>query len=85
VKLNRNIGAKELVRLSGLSNDDFMLFNPDLKKAVAMNASIPTGFTLMLDDGARAVLKNLIAKESSTRKRKLSKNDFSLSSPIARE
>ncbi|MFM6929365.1 MAG: lytic transglycosylase domain-containing protein [Bdellovibrio sp.] len=85
VKLNRNIGAKELVRLSGLSNDDFMLFNPDLKKAVAMNASIPTGFTLMLDDGARAVLKSLIAKESSARKRKLSKNDFSLSSPIARE
>lgn len=85
VKLNRNIGAKELVRLSGLSNDDFMLFNPDLKKAVATNASIPTGFTLMLDDGARAVLKNLIAKESSARKRKLSKNDFSLSSPIARE
>lgn len=85
VKLNRNIGAKELVRLSGLTNDDFMLFNPDLKKAVAMNASIPTGFTLMLDDGARAVLKNLIAKESSARKRKLSKNDFSLSSPIARE
>ncbi|MGE5085618.1 MAG: lytic transglycosylase domain-containing protein [Bacillota bacterium] len=85
VKLNRNISAKELVRLSGLSNDDFMLYNPDLKNAVAMNASIPTGFTLMLDDGARAVLKNLIAKESSTRKRKLSKNEFSLNSPIARE
>ncbi|MBO9668229.1 MAG: transglycosylase SLT domain-containing protein [Bdellovibrio sp.] len=85
VKLARSIGAKELVRLSGLSNENFLHFNPDLKKAIDANMSVPSGFTLMLDNGARAVLKNLIAKETPSKKRKLSKNDISLSSPIARE
>lgn len=79
VKLARSVGAKELLRLSGLTKADFLLFNPDLKRAVDRNASVPRGFTLMLDDGARTVLKNLLSKESlrtSAVKEKLSEADI---------
>ncbi|MNL01558.1 Membrane-bound lytic murein transglycosylase D precursor [compost metagenome] len=79
VKLARSVGAKELLRLSGLTKEDFLLFNPDLKRAVDRNASVPRGFTLMLDDGARTVLKNLLSKESlrtSAVKEKLSEADI---------
>ncbi|QDK39531.1 hypothetical protein DOE51_18965 [Bdellovibrio sp. NC01] len=78
VKLARTISAKELLRVSGLSNDDFIMFNPDLKNAVEKNASIPSGFKLMVNDSAKAVLKNLLAKESRPSKSKLSRNDVSL-------
>lgn len=79
VKLSRSVGAKELLRLSGLTKEDFLLFNPDLKRAVTYNASVPRGFTLMLDDAARAVLKNLLSKESmrtSAVKEKLSEAEI---------
>ncbi|MFS4459573.1 lytic transglycosylase domain-containing protein [Bdellovibrio sp. HCB2-146] len=76
VKLARSIGAKELLRLSGLSKEDFLLFNPDLKRAVDRNASVPRGFTLMLDDGSRLVLKNLLTKETRPPKEKVSDADI---------
>ncbi|WP_374029709.1 lytic transglycosylase domain-containing protein [Bdellovibrio bacteriovorus] len=65
VKLARAISAKELLRRSGLAKEDFILYNPDLKKALERNTSIPSGFTLMVDTPARLVLKSLLKKRRS--------------------
>ncbi|MNT18960.1 hypothetical protein D3C72_1541910 [compost metagenome] len=65
VKLARSMGAKELMKLSGLTKEDFLLFNPDLKRAVEANVFVPRGFTLMLDDGARSVLKRVLSKDTA--------------------
>jgi len=65
VKLARSMGAKELMKLSGLTKEDFLLFNPDLKRAVEANAFVPRGFTLMLDDEARSVLKRVLSKDTA--------------------
>ncbi|WP_413292152.1 lytic transglycosylase domain-containing protein [Bdellovibrio sp. HCB185ZH] len=90
VKLSRSINAKELLRRSKLSEDNFMLFNPDLKKAVRVNAQVPSGFTLMLDDDARDQLKGIVAKATLGKKRKVPKSttassEVSLSEPVARD
>ncbi|XGC81492.1 lytic transglycosylase domain-containing protein [Bdellovibrio bacteriovorus] len=63
VKLARAISAKELLRRSKLAHEEFILFNPDLKKAVDRNASIPSGFTFIVDNKAMAELKSLITKD----------------------
>lgn len=79
VKLARTVSAKELLRVSGLTQDDFILFNPDLKKAVEKNSSVPSGFKLMVNDSAKVVLKRLLAQETRKgSKTKLSRNDVSL-------
>lgn len=78
VKLRRSVSAKELLKVSGLTKDDFVLFNPDLKNAVDNNASIPSGFTLMVNDSAKAVLKSLLTQEKSGRS-KIGQNEASLS------
>jgi membrane-bound lytic murein transglycosylase D len=65
VKLGRSMGAKQLMKLSGLSKEDFLLFNPDLKRAVEANSFIPSGFTLMLDESARAILKRVLSKDTA--------------------
>ena len=79
VKLARSISAKELLRVSGLTQDDFILYNPDLKTVVEKNMSVPSGFKLMVNDSAKAVLKNLLTQESrKTGKTKLSRNEVSL-------
>ena len=79
VKLARSISAKELLRRSGIEKDDFLLFNPDLKKALEVNASIPSGFTVMVDTPARVVLRALLTPQSrDSRITKLSQNERSL-------
>ena len=77
VKLARTISAKELLRASGLSSDDFVMYNPDLKNALVSNASIPSGFKLMVNDSAKAVLKNLLSQERKSSKSKLGRNEVS--------
>lgn len=78
VKLARSISAKELLRRSGLSKEDFIFFNPDLNVALARNISIPSGFSLMVDSPARLVLKNLLSRDSRQSKvTKLSQSDVS--------
>lgn len=79
VKLARSIPAKELVRRSGIEKDDFLLFNPDLKKAIEVNASIPSGFKVMVDAPARIVLRTLLTPESrDTRITRIGQNERSL-------
>jgi membrane-bound lytic murein transglycosylase D len=77
VKLSRGISAKELLRVSGLSKDQFIMFNPDLKKAVDGNAPIPPGFRLMLNDSARIVLKSLLTQEGRVTKSKMGRINVS--------
>lgn len=64
VKLARAISAKELLRRSGLSKDDFVMYNPDIKRALERNISIPAGFVLMVDTPARMVLRSLLTKDT---------------------
>lgn len=78
VKLARTISAKELLRVSGLTREDFILYNPDLKKAVEKNTSLPSGLKLMVNNSAKAVLKNLLSQESRPNKGKLGRNEVSL-------
>ncbi|WP_413583001.1 lytic transglycosylase domain-containing protein [Bdellovibrio sp. HCB288] len=90
VKLSRSINAKDLMKRSKLSEDDFMLFNPDLKKAVRVNAQVPSGFMIMLDDDSRDHLKNIVASATLGKKKKVSKpttaqNEVTLSEPVANE
>jgi len=77
VKLARAISAKELLRRSGLAKEDFILYNPDLKRAVERNASIPRGFTLMVDTPARLVLKSLLTKDTRPDDTKVSQSEVS--------
>lgn len=64
VKLARSVSAKELLRRSGLTKENFVLYNPDLKVAIEKNSAVPTGFTLMVDTSARVTLKGLLTKKS---------------------
>ncbi|WP_374077955.1 lytic transglycosylase domain-containing protein [Bdellovibrio bacteriovorus] len=77
VKLARSISAKELLRRSGLAKEDFVMYNPDLKKALERNASIPSGFTLMVDTPARLVLKSLLTKDTRPDDTKVSQSEVS--------
>lgn len=78
VTLAKSVSAKELLRRSGLAKADFILFNPDLKKALERDASIPSGFSIIVDSPARLVLKSLLTKESRAGKdTKISQSDIS--------
>ena len=76
VKLSRSVPAKKLLRISGLTEDDFILFNPDLKKAVRANTAVPSGFKLMVTDSAKAGMKKVLSADKK-RKTKLGQNEVS--------
>lgn len=81
VKLARSVSAKELLRRSGLTKENFVLFNPDLKKALEKNTAVPTGFIFMVDSSTRLTLKNLITKDKfSVRGTKVSQSEVSFNS-----
>lgn len=78
VKLAKSVSAKELLRRSGLSKENFVLFNPDLKKALEKNTALPRGLTLMVDGSARLTLKSLLTKETfSKESTKVSQSEVS--------
>ncbi|AHI05034.1 membrane-bound lytic murein transglycosylase, putative [Bdellovibrio bacteriovorus W] len=64
VRLAKATGAKKLYEQSGLSQEDFLFFNPDLRNAFKHNSQIPKGFTVMVDTPARALLASLLTKET---------------------
>ncbi|KYG63443.1 lytic transglycosylase domain-containing protein [Bdellovibrio bacteriovorus] len=86
VKLARAISAKELLRRSGLAKEDFVMYNPDLKKALDRNVAIPSGFSLMVDTPARLVLKSLLTKDTrAVEDTKITQNDdFESTSAISK-
>jgi membrane-bound lytic murein transglycosylase D len=82
VKLAKKVQAKELLRMSGLTAEDFVSYNPDLEDAIQKNHQIPSGFTFMVDTPSRVVLKGLLTKESQTSTAKVSQSDVSLNDPV---
>lgn len=64
VRLAKPTATKKLYELSGLSQEDFLFFNPDLRNALKHNSQIPKGFTVMVDTPARALLASLLTKET---------------------
>jgi membrane-bound lytic murein transglycosylase D len=46
VRLSRKVHATELLKKINMPSDDFIDLNPDLKKAVEKNSSLPKGFKL---------------------------------------
>ncbi len=84
VKLVRSINAKELLKVSGLSKVQFIMFNPDLKNALENDIYIPSGFRLMLNESAKLVLKNLVTQDDSNKRAKFGRNEAAIhNSPAA--
>lgn len=77
VKLAKKTRAKDLVRHSGLSMEDFLAINPDLTKAVEKNHPIPSGFTFMVDTSAQIILKGHLTKDTQSESTKVSQSDVS--------
>lgn len=65
VKLRRSVAPREIIRLSGLSSEDFLLMNPDLRKAVERNRNLPAGLKLLVPEEAKAGIERLIATEQA--------------------
>ena len=61
VKLPRAIRFKELLRVTGLSVDDFLILNPDLSNIAKRNLAVPRGFRLHVPEGTRAGIEGLFA------------------------
>ena len=69
VKLPRAIRFKEVLRVTGLSVDEFLILNPDLNNIAKRNLSVPRGFRLHVPEGTRAGIEGLFALSSVTHKR----------------
>lgn len=78
VKLAKNYRARDLMKKSGLSEEDFLYYNPDLKKAVSKNYRIPSGFTFMVDTPSRLVLKTILTKDTQDAETQISRADESV-------
>lgn len=60
VSLPRRIKVRELVFLSQMPAEEFLSFNPDLKKAYRVNLRLPRGFTVFIpQESLRLVLDGL--------------------------
>lgn len=64
VKLAQGVKAKELFKRSGLTKEDFIMLNPDLKRALDKNHTIPRGFSLIVEESTRFNLRNLLTKDT---------------------
>ena len=61
VKLARSIRFKDLLRVSGMSLDDFLTINPDLVVVARRNLKLPRGFKLHVPTSALAGLERWVA------------------------
>lgn len=61
VRLPRAVRVSELIRVSGLSRDEFLLVNPDLRAATKSNAYLPAGFRLHVPSRARTGIERHLA------------------------
>lgn len=83
-RLSRSINAKELLKVSGLSKDQFIMFNPDLRIALESDIHIPSGFRLMLNESAKLVLKNLVTQDGTNKRGRFGRNEAAIhNSPAA--
>jgi membrane-bound lytic murein transglycosylase D len=56
VALPRSLRARQILELSGLDQEKFLLLNPDLKRAIRSNNALPRGFRLMLPSDLSQVI-----------------------------
>ncbi len=61
VKLPRRMKLSKLVNSIGLSMEEFVSCNPDLKRAVRANITLPAGFKLHLPASAKSAVDTLFA------------------------
>ena len=64
VRLVRKLRAGDLMRKSGLSNEDFLLYNPELALAVKRNLPLPAGFKVHLPNDPQEELEALVRNET---------------------
>lgn len=61
VKLSRQIRPSEIVRVSGMSPEKFLMLNPELSRLWKIDAAIPSGFRIHVPRDARLSIENLLA------------------------
>jgi len=61
VSLPRSIRLNELIKVSGLSRDEFLAINPDLLKTANINGLVPAGFKFHVTAEARATIERRFA------------------------
>lgn len=66
VRLPRKMKVAEILRLSGLSRDEFLTLNPDLKRALKANIALPAGFRLHLPDDAKLTLERAFSVRTAS-------------------
>ena len=71
VLLSKAMRGKDILKRCGLKADEFELLNPDLQRAVQVNASIPAGFRLMLTESSRLAMGASVKKPSANSKQKM--------------
>lgn len=65
VKVARPVRVKDVIRVSGLSSDEFLLLNADLKLAAKRNTLLPTGFRLHVPHSSRVSLERMMGIRDS--------------------
>ncbi len=63
--------AKDLIKVSGLSVDEFLLLNPELSKITRQNLSVPAGFRVHVPEHVRPSIERLLAGTGKDKGRKL--------------
>ncbi len=67
VRLHKAIRVKELLRVTGLSLDEFLLINPDLSGVAKRNLPVPIGFRVHVPSQVRSSLDKLFAIGGETK------------------
>jgi membrane-bound lytic murein transglycosylase D len=60
VKVSRPVRARDVLRVSGLDEETFLLLNADLKVAMKKNAALPLGFRLHIPDSSRVAIERMM-------------------------
>lgn len=61
-QLSRQIKTRDVLKLSGLTEESFLFYNPDLSKALKSNIQLPKGFRLIVDNPSRDALADYLSK-----------------------
>lgn len=75
VRLSRNMHAHELLSKIDMPEDDFIDLNPELRKAVQKNSSLPKGFRLHIPADKKLSDPNIFVKAPSPHGKNVAKND----------
>jgi membrane-bound lytic murein transglycosylase D len=62
VKLPRAVRAKEIMKVTGLDQDELLMYNPELDKVVRSNQFIPLGYRLFIPSAVKANFRTVVAE-----------------------